>query len=244
MMRRNTSLTLTVIMLFAAISSGGETARAYQLPVGYMLKELAASRIAKKVERMRITARVISGSGDAESVAEAIEWVERDARWRSEMIDARGKSVFVRDGRETTWQPHTGQAVRGKSPPDPLTLVLAGARTQEELDAGLKALNIDTTKKRYDRFRGIICSVVGANPGDTTSAQLWLNKDDYTPLRYLHTRKTTDDEERYLEWDSPVTGGVAPRVIERWKDGKRVFRREIVKIEVNAPADAMLFKVN
>jgi outer membrane lipoprotein-sorting protein len=116
---------------------------------------------------------------------------------------------------------------------------------QERLVGVLKRLGIDTATVTLGRQGSTVAYIIGGKAQDTEKPLLWIDKENFLPLKLVTTQKaggkTERLEVRWMEFGSSTTGDWFPRVIELWKDGTRLERAEVSKIEINKKVPDTLF---
>ena len=154
---------------------------------------------------------------------------------------AQGNGVLIADGTMTRFR--SGQVTTSR-PFIHLLLVLGFdvyrqpvRRTVDEL-AG-----IDLSKLREDTWQGVPVYVVGADAGDSTTKQFWVEKKRLLFVRLIepdeHDESKTNDV-RFLDYRKLSPGWVAARV-ELYVDGKNVFSERYADIRANPKLDPTIF---
>ncbi|HEX5385128.1 MAG TPA: hypothetical protein VFW66_00355 [Gemmatimonadales bacterium] len=122
------------------------------------------------------------------------------------------------------------------------------AQAPETTIAQLRAEGIDLGKIREDRWSGVKVWVVGAERGDTTSGQFWIEQDRLLFVRLIqpHTNPQRAGAppnlldvtfENYRRLDR---GWVAPRVVIKL-NGKEIQREQYTGIRADVPLQADLY---
>jgi outer membrane lipoprotein-sorting protein len=111
--------------------------------------------------------------------------------------------------------------------------------------ASLKAEKYSMTPVHEDTWEGRPVYVIGAAAGDTTSRQIWIDKDRLLFVRALgpaagkDSTKTNDTRfENYVEMPS---GGWLSERVEFYNDGKLRQQEEYSEVQTNTPLDSALF---
>lgn len=92
--------------------------------------------------------------------------------------------------------------------------------------------------------------VIGARYPDETVSQLWVDKDDFLPLRWLTLQPGDENNPKAGRWEFIYTGWQKvqdifyPFKIETLHNGKRIRLIRVHKVEVNASVDSKLFNIN
>ena len=114
---------------------------------------------------------------------------------------------------------------------------------QKTLDQ-LKALNMDTSLLRRDKWQGRDVYVVGAKEGDLKSPQFWIDKKNLYFVRLIQPVGKDGKSTQEIEFNKyqKVKGGgwIAPEVIVIL-DGKKVFTEEYYGIKTRVAIDEDLF---
>ena len=114
---------------------------------------------------------------------------------------------------------------------------------QKTLDQ-LKALNIDTSLLRRDKWQGRDVYVVGAKEGDLRSPQFWIDRKNLYFVRLIQPVGKDGKSTQEIEFNKyeKVKGGgwIAPEVIVIL-DGKKVFTEEYYGIKTRIAIDNDLF---
>ena len=113
----------------------------------------------------------------------------------------------------------------------------------------MKTLGVDIQTASLGRFNSHIAEVVGAEARDLASPQVWIDKDEFVPLRVLAKLNGTVYDVRYLDLGAPGSGAeTLPRIIELWQlpakgegPGELLARFTGAKADANATVDDALF---
>ena len=82
----------------------------------------------------------------------------------------------------------------------------------------MKTLGVDFQTVSLSRFEPSIAEVVGAEARDLASSQVWIDKDNFVPLRVVAKQGGAVYDVRYLDLGAPGSGAdTLPRIIELWK---------------------------
>jgi hypothetical protein len=95
----------------------------------------------------------------------------------------------------------------------------------------LKEWGVDAGTRAYALYGSDIAYVIGARPGELDRPQLWIDKDQFRPLRF--SGKDGADEVRLVDYDSGLTGDLYPRVAAFLDHGKLVARFEVRSVAIN-----------
>lgn len=110
----------------------------------------------------------------------------------------------------------------------------------------VKGEGFDLAKMHEDTWEGEPVYVIGADKGDLSSKQFWIEKKRLLFVRLLqqsNNDKTKMSDSRFLDYRQLSSGWVAARV-EFYFDGKNVFSEEYSEIEANPKLDPAVFDAN
>jgi hypothetical protein len=118
---------------------------------------------------------------------------------------------------------------------------------RERLQADLSAYGIDVKKRALTRWDGRIAVLIGADPWDDKSPQVYLDKDGYFPLRFIFREHSGNADHlvdvRLLGYGGAKTGSWYPEVIEVYVDGALTRRSVVDGLELSPKLAPTLFKV-
>ena len=131
-----------------------------------------------------------------------------------------------------------GRVVQRRPQGNPLLLLgfdLPFLSTEEGV-AGMRTIGIDTDAVRADTWQGRPAIVVGGAPGDTTSAQVWFDRERLVFVRLIEVEDGTVQDIRFDDYEPLAGGWVAPRV-EVYADGRLVMEEDYraVQADVDLP---------
>ena len=115
----------------------------------------------------------------------------------------------------------------------------------------MKNLGVDFQTTSLARFEGVIAEVIGADPREQTSSQVWIDKDAFVPLRVIAKQGGAVADARFLDLGAPGSGAdTLPRIIELWRQsasgggaGEMLARFTGTKADPNLDIDDALFDV-
>ena len=113
------------------------------------------------------------------------------------------------------------------------------ARTQ----AILRGLGIDLSKLHEGTWRGEPVYVVGAERGDTTTKQFWIDREKLLFVRLLQQTQRGQTDIRFNKYERAAGGWIAAEV-EQLVNGNRVLLEEYRDIKPNVPLSTALFDPN
>jgi hypothetical protein len=101
---------------------------------------------------------------------------------------------------------------------------------------GLDSLHVDTDIMRNDVWEGQPVYVVGAKAGDTTSNQMWVDRDHLRLVRFIQSQKAGDrtivSDIRVLNYTG-IQGFDIPMEFLVVRNGKPVWREQYADVRIN-----------
>jgi hypothetical protein len=101
----------------------------------------------------------------------------------------------------------------------------------------------DLTKLREDTWQGVPVYVVGADAGDLTTKQFWIDRKRLLFVRLIEPDQRDDsktDDTRFMDYRKESPGWVSARV-EFYVDGRNAFSERYFDIRVNPKLDSAIF---
>jgi outer membrane lipoprotein-sorting protein len=101
----------------------------------------------------------------------------------------------------------------------------------------------DLTKLREDTWQGVPVYVVGADAGDLTTKQFWIDRKRLLFVRLIEPDQRDDsktDDTRFMDYRKESPGWVSARV-EFYVDGRNAFSERYFDIRVNPKLDPAIF---
>jgi hypothetical protein len=193
--------------------------------------------------------RQLNTAYSATGAEEKSEWMEYQrvpGRLRIDFLPLAGKNgIIFRDDQQFTFTAGKQTSAR------PLVhglLVLSAdlyADPVETTLGKLEKLGFDLARVHTAVLDGRPAYVVGAAPGDTATAQFWVDAERMLLVRLVEPRRTRDgrttlSDIRITSY-ATVDGRPTPRVIVFNSDGRPVWREEYVDVKVDAPVPDDLF---
>lgn len=208
MMRRfSTRIWIAAIVIAAALLGGGLPARAYVLH-GYHLLDLMTDALGlSKIEGLRVQQRVIvpptESAGD-ESELEEVVFYRFPGEFRSQISSAEferihvyryGRTLTVLDGRTVAESENDFDRYKD--------LFLFNSRRL--LVERLPQLGVAPDVSSLGRFQGRMAYVIGAQYPDESRPQIWLDKENFRPFRWIirpvsFSDPTSGLEVRFYGW--------------------------------------------
>lgn len=107
----------------------------------------------------------------------------------------------------------------------PLTTLRAVPAQQAEsaLSRANKALGVDTRVVSLRRLNGRTAWAVGARARDSSSPQVWFDKQSQRPVRVIGSHDGALWDVRFRDPRSMATGRAFPRIVEVWQGERRVL---------------------
>jgi len=107
-------------------------------------------------------------------------------------------------------------------------------------EAMLRRMGIDASRFHEGSWRGAAVYVVGAVRGDTSSKQVWVERDRLIPVRLLENTRQGRTDFRFNEY-TQAGGQWAPGEIEQYVNGKRRLVERLTQVRTNVSLPDALF---
>lgn len=98
----------------------------------------------------------------------------------------------------------------------------------------------DLAKLHETTWQGKATWVMGAGRGDTTSRQLWVEKERLLPVRWIEPLGNGRSDTRFNQYVAAGGGWVAVEVIQ-YLNGRQRLREEYHDVRTNVPLDSAIF---
>jgi hypothetical protein len=180
--------------------------------------------------------------------ADASEWMEYQQvprRLRVEFLPAGPKSgMLFRENKQFTFA--DGKLAGERQLVHALLLLSADvyALPVDTTMADIAALRMDTTRLSRATWEGRPAWVVGAEAGDTTTSQFWVDAERLLLVRVIqrstNAQGRTTVSENHLTYQD-VDSIPVPKVITFLRDGRPYWKEEYVEVRLNVPLDEALF---
>lgn len=210
-------------------------------PGDFLVGKMAEKR--KSLKTVQITGiRTYIGRGFEGGKQDVTEVVYGGAggAYRVERKTPKGELVEVSDGtRRVTVVDGKAGAIEN----DPRNLdrmLLLGGNTKEELVRAIEGFGARVDVVALGRLDGRVAWIVGAKPGDTTSPQLWIDKDRSFPLLLDDPR--TKSSVRFEGWGEAAGSGQIPARVSWRKGGNVVEELKVESVKTNPKLSPDLFK--
>ncbi|MFH1807197.1 MAG: hypothetical protein ABIJ09_00530 [Pseudomonadota bacterium] len=229
-------------------------AQAYIAPTTFLLLHWIQIRVERKIFSLQVVMQTTTHGAARTTERETVTFLS-PWRVRAEREVEGGKVLRIRDG-EREWVEAPGQkGTRRQAEIDLLWDLFSCAEESEDsaqkardrLLGTLKRLGIDGSKTSLTRFDGRIAIVIGADPWDRVTPQLWLDKDGLYPLRLI-ARENGDARRPLLDvrlrgYGGSKTSLIFPEVIEVYRDGALWRRSEVEEVTVAPKLTPAQFKI-
>lgn len=188
-------------------------------------------------ETLTFTQKSTSYNADGTSSAET--WYEAAQLPGKLRIDigapSDGKGILMVDGVATVMK--AGKPERSGPRVNILLVLGFDVYTQDPVTTSkvVKAEGYDLSKLHEDTWQGKAAYVVGADKGDLTTKQFWVEKDTLLFVRVLEPSRADPkvvDDIRFVDYRPLANAWVAARV-EVWSEGKMVFTEDYTDIAAN-----------
>ncbi|MEW5852819.1 MAG: hypothetical protein AB2A00_28810 [Myxococcota bacterium] len=269
---RRTHQIVGMLLVMAATS----VALAYAPHPGFILSLSAGKRTKQRLNATRVVVKRTDYVGEQpQDPRELTITLREGGRVREEWTDKDGKHARISDGTRLLLVDGEKKE-KGTPEPDLLYALWAsgGEATERELAQEralkvMKAWGVAESPVAFSRMDGRVAWVIGAESRNLEVPQLWIDKDDFLPLRVLHRdvvaappppAPTPDGgpapepaappaatgalvDIRYRNWGSATGGEFFPGRIETYRDGLLVRVDELVKVDVTPKIDERDFKL-
>lgn len=165
------------------------------------------------------------------------EHIEIPGKLRIAFLPATQKSGMVQvDDRVASFD--NGIRVDFRPSINPLLLLTADVYTSPiaTVMRGLDSLHVDSEMIRTDEWEGQPVYVVGAKPGDSTSNQMWVDRDQLRLVRFIQRQKAGDrtivSDIRILNYKD-MGGFDVPTEFLVIRNGRPVWREQYADVRLN-----------
>lgn len=184
-------------------------------------------------------------STGAEKKSQWYEHIEVPGKLRIAFLPASGKSGLVQvDNRVASFD--NGIRVDFRPSINPLLLLTSDvyAEPAAVIARSLDSLHVNTEIMRNDEWDGHPVYVVGAKAGDTTSNQMWVDRDHLRLVRFIQSQKvgerTMISDSRVSEYKE-IDGFEIPTEFLVLRNGRPVWREQYADVRINAELPAGTF---
>ena len=159
--------------------------------------------------------------------------IDLPAPGQGNLVIYRGDSTYIfREGSQVAARP-------GSNPLMLLGFDVNWLTTAETL-AGMSALGIDTTRVTENSHAGRPAWVIGAAPGDTTSPQVWYDRERLVFLRLIENDGEEVTDIRFEDYEPLAGGWIAPRV-EIYSGGRLVMTEDYHNVQAGVDLPPGIF---
>jgi hypothetical protein len=165
---------------------------------------------------------------------------ELPGRWRVDTDQSsRNGSLYIGD---STYQFVAAKLVRADTGSNELLSIAFDLFSQPatKTETMLRRMGIDAAKFHEGNWRGSVVYVVGAARGDSSTKQLWIDRDRLVPLRLLENTRQGRADFHFSDY-SQVGGQWVPGEIEQLVNGKRRLLEQLTQVRANVSLPDALF---
>jgi len=161
-------------------------------------------------------------------------------RWRVDTdLASKGGTLYIGD---STYQFTAGKLARADTGTNEILALTydlyAQAATRSE--AIMRRLGVDLAVFHEGTWRTVPVYVIGAARGDTTSKQLWVDRERLLPMRLIENSRQGHADVRFNDY-MRVGSGWVPTEIEQYVNGKRRLLEQIGQVRANPVVSDALF---
>lgn len=206
-----------------------------------------------KVKRIKASRKIMIIDADlpqGQAVFMETLKIHRPGRLRMEIQGPHSEKIFVQDNTQFVTVLDGKYEVTGNMLFDRhLEWLLPLSRPQLQMQ--LEAAGLNLQQSRLERWQKKVAVVIGAPPGQSAITELWVDKDDFVPLRWrfmappnLQKTQSAGDnlEIRYLQWETHKKFKF-PKRIEIFQNDKLIERIDTVSVAVGTGFSADLFDI-
>lgn len=243
---------MRIVVLAAALLIGVDAA-AYIPATVNLLDKLVESRVEQGLRSIKVTQQTTLYDNGSPTVLPETVYYAAPWKMRAELKLDNGTLVTLRDGALLRVE-EPGKAAKMLRAPLADLMAEFFACDDESEDSGrerlladLTSYGIDVKKRALTRWDGRIAVLIGAEPWDEKSPQVYLDKDSYVPLRFVFREHSGNADRlvdvRLLGYGGAKTGSWYPEVIEVYVDGTLTRRSIVDGLELSPKLAPTLFKV-
>lgn len=239
-----------VVLTTMAVSSD---AWSYLPPSIQLLENLSARRAKLRLDDL--TALLTAEISGVDAPVEERMYVKSPERLRLVQELPEGTRVYVeREGKRAGGPEGKLQRLDGASPTLLAALLMPrgdgdGERTGRLMSL-LKSAGVDTRVVSLGIYGEDVrdtAFIIGAKSWEEDKAQLWIDREDFQPIRWVTYLNEDGErvryESRFTGWGSPAGGAWFPEVIEIYRDGKQVRRSTLNEVRTNERLPESLFEL-
>ena len=165
---------------------------------------------------------------------------ELPGRWRVDTDQsAKNGTLYVGD---STYQFAAGKLAKADTGMNEILSVAFDVFSQpaSKSESMLRRMGIDGTKMHETMWRGAPVYVLGAGRGDTSSKQIWVERDRLIPVRLLEKTRQGHTDYRFNAY-AQVGGQWVPGEVEQFVNGKRRLLEQLTQVRTNVSLPDALF---
>jgi len=202
---------------------------------------------ARALKTVAFTVRATEYRTDSSRTAEARAFAQLPGRFRLSILPTSRRSGFVRDGTQLSVF-ERGRRVASVNRLD-LAMLLAYDVFAQSIDSTVRWLDIARVRVgllRRDQFDGDRVWVIGADEGDVTSAQFWVDAERWRVVRVIQRdprAPSTIIDIRFSDFDEFLDVPL-PLRIETYLGDRLMQRQEISDVAVNPPVPSRAFDLS
>lgn len=135
------------------------------------------------------------------------------------------------------------QAQSRRLPIDPFFDLLLNTQPDPNGQRGMALLSrmrINPAIVSLSRHEGRPVLIIGAAPGQENQPQLWIDKELYTPVRWIFAAKRQVHDVRLYGYHQPTTGPWFPERIEEWTGSALMQTTVYTRLRTNPAIDVAL----
>ncbi len=229
--------------IVAAAVLSVSSAWAYIPPSQFIMKTMVQKRAGLKNVRLRSTVTLYEGERPGPIKFKQVSWfVPAENLFRVWITDDQDRKLAVVERGTKNWSPVS--ALLLETQPADLANVLKGRKIPIKTEDELLQLSTEEARREVEltslqRWKGQPAWVIAR--AAKSGPQLWMDKDNFVPLRFIFDRPTDGDsvdvrfEGLRLQKDLPM-----PRALVAHKLGSEtpLFREELSEVSVNMDAGA------
>ena len=123
------------------------------------------------------------------------------------------------------------QAMAGDGLPQPVRVALSRLFSGGRLSVLLSELGILAEPRRLTLRRQRVAIIIGAEPTDLKTPQVWIDQDSFRILRLVIRTQGDLFDLELSDWNTPTTRGVFPHRVKLLKNGRPLRTFTTKKVE-------------
>ncbi|MBF0226784.1 MAG: hypothetical protein HQK76_15125 [Desulfobacterales bacterium] len=121
-------------------------------------------------------------------------------------------------------------------------------RSRPLLEQSLILRGVNLSISSLGRFQDMIAFIIGSDYLNLSNPQLWVEKNNFTPIRWIIEGNTTEKSEpvrevRYLQWSQIDKQVWYPMVIEFYSNGNKVQEIAVISIDTKPTFSDDIFNI-